>query len=600
MNAKYFNKTFFKFVRLFQLTVFILGAVSLSAQERIDPNTIQVGAGILWETPIGDTVKGTPHLQASSAVLVGESGSVKSFFMTGTPLWDFDARGTAVPHIARSYEAASYLCNSEGIFMAINRVGRELWRLDLGTPVSYSPVVGWDGRVFIPVASTLTCRTASGNALWTLDLGSPISFAPILDRMGSVATVLQNLDFVKVDQFSNLDRLRLERLPVIIVSLLEENQQSYVLFYESGEMDKIIFNSDAAGNRLSRSRFGSLPAPPASAASRGALFAVTLRNGRTICFNAEGGTVWTRNSHEASEERGSGNVALEQANMIWDERGIYSITIRGVSSFTDEGRRRFVFRLSTVSSGVPGFSDEGLLYACGTDNVLRVYKIDSKPRTVVQSRYYGPEPEGNYGMGDPPPSPWAGERNRYTEENQNAAYAEIEAAIRSGNIGVNEPAYVAYIMEMVGFFIGNPQASQVRPLVRPEERIKLIGLLALVGSRETIPFLWNIFDRDPEPAVRRACADAIGVIGVDPTGRSFYSYQFLLSPNNPNIDPQLVLAAASSIANLCRFSGPPLASDGIRILRYFTNMPTLPNRVKAQIQSELDGLFRDGLDQPLN
>jgi hypothetical protein len=155
------------------------------------------------------------------------------------------------------------------------------------------------------------------------------------------------------------------------------------------------------------------------------------------------------------------------------------------------------------------------------------------------------------------------------------------------------------MMEMIGIFIGNPAASIVRPLVRPEQRIRLISLLAHVGSRETIPFLWTIFDIDPEPAVRRACADAIGIIGVDPTGRSFYSYNYLLSPNNPNIDPQLVLAATSSIAKLCRFAGPPLAPDGIRVLRYFLNLSSIPNFVTAQVRLELDALFREGLDQML-
>jgi outer membrane protein assembly factor BamB len=202
-------------------------------------------------------------------------------------------------------------------------------------------------------------------------------------------------------------------------------------------------------------------------------------------------------------------------------------------------------------------------------------------------------------MGNPPPSIWSTDNNRYNEIEQARTYAEIEAVIRSGQIGKNEPNYVGYLMEMIGFFIGNPQTSQVRPLVRPEQRVKLISLLAHVGSRETVPFLWNIFDKDPEPAVRRACADAIGIIGIDPTGRSFYSYSFLLSPNNPNMDSQLVLAATTSIAKLCRFSGPPLATDGIRILRYFTNLPSLPLAVKAQIQNELDGLFREGLDRVL-
>ena len=586
--------------KFFILTVCIFfSAVSLFSQQRIDPQKADVSAAPLWETPINDTIKGKPHTQASSVVLAGEGGSVKSFFMSGTPLWNFDARGEAVEYIARSYEAATYVCGKDGVFRAINRVGRELWFLNLGTAISHSPVTGWDGRVFIPVDSVVTCRTASGHSLWTVDLGSSIAYSPILDSTGSFATVLQNMDFVKLDQFSNEERIRLSRVPVMIVSLHEGERQSYVLMHQSGEMEKIYFDENAPeGNKLSRvSNFRSLPAPPAASASYIDQFAVILRDGRILCMDASGGVLWEKNTHEATAERGLGNLSVDQADIVFDERGVYAVTIRGVSAFSAEGRRRFVFRLSTTCSGIPGFSDEGLLYACGTDNILRVYKIDAKPRTVPQTRFYGPEPEGNYGMGNPPPSPWMGDNSRYEEANQDRMYAEIQSVIRNGQIGKNEPVYVAYMMEMIGFFLHNPQTSAVRPLVRPEQRIRLIYLLADVGSRETIQFLWNIFDRDPEPAVRRACADAIGYIGVDPTGRSFYSYNFLLSPNNPNIDSQLVLAAASSIARLCRFAGPPLAPEGIRILRYFSNLPSVPNYVKAQINNELDGLFREGLDQ---
>jgi len=259
----------------------------------------------------------------------------------------------------------------------------------------------------------------------------------------------------------------------------------------------------------------------------------------------------------------------------------------------------FVHRLSFECSGIPGLSDQGILYACGKDNILRVYKIDVKERTIPRHRFYGPEPEGDYGMGNPPPSPWLAQPSRFHDIEQDRAFEEISAVIKSGQIGENEPVYVAYMMETVGFYIGNPNYSRVRPDVKPEQRIRLIKLIALVGSRETIPFLWNIFDTDPEPAVRRACADAIGVIGVDPTGRSFYSYNYLLTPNNPNNDPQLVLAATSSIAKLCRFSGPPLAPEGIRVLRYFSNLNSVPNVVKEQIRNELDGLFKEGLDKPI-
>ncbi|MCL2196428.1 MAG: hypothetical protein FWB77_02305 [Treponema sp.] len=590
-----------KFYRLFslQITIFFLFALnSLAAQQRVDIQKAVISAAPLWETRIGDTIKAKPHLQASSVVLVGDNGSVRSFFMSSTPLWNFDAKGTAVPYIARSYEAATYVCNTEGVTMAINRVGRELWRLKLERPITHPPVVGWDGRVFLPINSIMTCRTASGHALWTIDLESPIAFAPVLDKTGSAAAVLQNNDFVKINQFGVVERLRLTRPPVLIAPLNEGVLQSYVLQYQNGDMEKITFNEAAReGNRLFKSSFRTLPAPPVATAALDAKFVVTLRDGRTLCMDSGGNTLWTRDSHEAAAEKGSGNIAIGQAEMVFDERGVYTVTLRGVSAFTAEGRRRFVHKLSVECSGVPAISDEGLLYACGKDNILRVYKIDAKPRTVIAHRFYGPEPEGNYGMGKPPPSPWTGQNNRYHDVEQDRVYEEISAVIRSGQIGKNEPVYVAYMMEMIGFFIGSPQVSAVRPSVKPAQRIRLISLLAHVGSRETIPFLWNIFDKDPEPAVRRACADAIGIIGVDPTGRSFYSYHYLLTPNNPNIDPQLVLAATSSIARLCRFSGPPLAPEGINVLQYFLNLHSLPNVVKAQIRSELDGLFKEGLDK---
>jgi outer membrane protein assembly factor BamB len=584
------------------LIFFLLSLTSLTAQQRtaqkLDVEKAPVGAAPLWETRMNDTIRGMPHLQASSVVLAGEKGSVRSFFMSGTPLWDFNARGTAVPYIARSYEAASYVCNTDGVFMAINRVGRELWRLKLDRPITHSPVVGWDGRIYITINSIMTCRTASGHSLWTIDLGSPVAFTPILDRTGSAATVLQNMDFVKINQFSQIERIKLDRIPVLIVSLDEGDKKSYVLMYQSGEMEKIIFNEGAKnGSKLLKSSIKRLPGQPVAAASRDALFVVTLRDGKTLCLDSGGNVRWTKNSHEAAEEKGSGNISSEQTSMMFDERGIYTITIHGVSAFSHEGRRRFVHRLSAECSGIPALSDEGLLYACGRDNVLRVYKIDVKERTVPRIRFYGPEPEGTYGMGNPPPSPWTGQRSRYQDIEQDRTYEEISNIIKSGQIGENEPVYVAYMMEMVGFFIGNPHYSVVRPDVKPEQRIRLIRLLALVGSRETIPFFWNIFDLDPEPSVRRACADAIGVVGVDPTGRSFYSYHYLLTPNNPNTDPQLVLAATSSIAKLCRFSGPPLAPEGIRVLRYFSNLNTIPNVVKEQIRNELDGLFKEGLDK---
>ena len=557
----------------------------------------QVGAAPVWNQDLGDLVQGQPFLQAESAVVACAGGSIRSFYMTGTDLWHFNPEDAVTPFIARSVEGASYICNTSGSFRAINRVGRELWRMGLEKQISFSPVVGWDGRGFIPVGSQIFCRTAAGFPLWSIDLGSPMTVAPVLDHAGSLVTVLQNQDFIRVNQFSAVERIRLSREPNLIVSLKSETMDSYALLFPSGETAKINYNDKAAkGSKLSQSSFPSLPAVPAAAVSKGDQFAVTLRDGRVLLLNWDGKIIWTGNSHESTAEKGSANLEQTKAAMVFDERGIYSLSTKGATGFAVDGRRRFILKFDEASA-IPAFSDEGILYVCGRDKALHTYKLDNKKRTVARSKYYGPEPEGNYGMGNPPPSPWAGDDRRFHDDQQDIMYDIIDKAISSGQLGEDEPAYVAYLMEMIGFFLHDPHYSRVRPAVKPPQRVALIRLLGKVGSRETIPFLWNIFDKDAEPAIKAACAEAIGAIGVDPKGSTFESYNFLLAANNPNRDPQLLMSATSSVAALCRFSGPPLSGEGIMLLRFFSNLSWAPNTIKAQIRNEIDALYKEGIDQ---
>jgi hypothetical protein len=432
-----------------------------------------------------------------------------------------------------------------------------------------------------------------------------MALAPALDRAGSLVTVLENLDFVRISPFSREERIRLNQMPALIVSLRTGSGYSFVLLYPNGQGERLDYNEEAArGSRLSRNSFPALPAAPSAAAAavlaveRDGYFAVTLRNGRVQLMNETGQIIWTGETHESSSERGSANLALGQAMMLFDDRGIYSISTRGATSFALDGRRRFIHRFPEAST-IPALSDEGVLYVSSMDGQLHAYMLDSRQRTVARSRFYGPEPEGNYGMGNPPPSPWSEDRNRFEDHNQDAMIARIEAAIASGQLATMEPIYVAYLMEMIGFFLTDPHYSRARPSVNPIRHIEYIRLLGKVGSRETIPFLWNIFDRYPEPAVKAACAEAIGDIGVDPHGNTFMSYRFLLAANNPNRDPQLLMSAAISIAALSRFSGPPLSADGIVLMRHLTNLTWAPLAVRNFIRQELDALYREGLDAPI-
>jgi outer membrane protein assembly factor BamB len=178
-----------------------------------------------------------------------------------------------------------------------------------------------------------------------------------------------------------------------------------------------------------------------------------------------------------------------------------------------------------------------------------------------------------------------------------AMYNTIDQATRTGQVGENEPLYVAYLMEMISDHLNKPQTSQARPPVMPPRRKEFISLLARMGSRETIPFLINVYNRDREPAIKAACVEAIGKIGVDPKGEAIGNFFFLLAADNANRDPQLLESASSSIAALCRFSGPPLAADGILLLTMIARHPDFPPKVKQQAQAQINALRLEGLDK---
>lgn len=598
------RKTFIEYAYhfLLALTFVLFPAVYSGAQSGTNPNTrievtkVPVDPLPVWERNIEGSVSGKLFLQAESVVIPVDEGILRSYSMYGTHLWDFDPRGSITPYVTRNHEGVTFICNTDGTFMAVNRIGRELWRLNLGRPITHPAVIGWDGRVFITAEDTISCRTGAGYGLWTYNMGSVVSVAPVLDRSGGIITALENRKLLRINQFGVQEYLSLEKIPSFIIPLKLENEYAYYLVFADGTAEYIRFDeSQPEGSQLSRSSRPALSALPAAAAGYGDKTAVAFRDGRVQLISSAGRTLWTGLSHETAAEKGSADLTANDASIMFDDRGIYLLSPRGCTAFSADGRRRWLSHINETMM-VPGLSDEGFLYTCGKDQVFRMYKIDNKDRGWPRSMF-GPEPEGRYGLDDPPPSRWASDNFRYDEYNIKEMIDTIDQATRNGNVGEMEPEYVAYIIEMTFDFLNSNQYSAFRPAVQVPERVKLIQLLARMGSRETVSFLVKLFYRDREPSIKAACCEAIGRIGVDPEGKAFGTFSFLLSPQNANLDPMALMAVISSVASLCRFSGPPLSEAGIRLLYTFSHMD-YPPAVKRQVQRELDGLRREGLDRP--
>jgi len=550
------------FSRIF---IFLLTALPVFAQS----NNREQGLLSLepsWRQALGGEVLSIPSVQAQSVVVALDGGNIKAYSVDGTPLWNYTARGRISPYVTRSREGTSYFSRTNGTLIAVNRSGRELWRRDIGDPLSAGVIPGWDGRLFIPAGKKILCYTASGNLLWTRIFESSFRIPPKLDYSGGIIFTLENNEVYRIDPFGNSLVWIPSGIPSALLSL--ENQQVLAI-HNDGSME--ILGTDenwfiTASGSLQSSLLPRFPSAVLAAAGNGKTVAAVLSDGKVAMVSLdEKKIVWTAESHIKS-----GKPAVE---MFYDDSGIYVLSDSGASGFSHDGKRLWFTALHNTAA-IPAFSDDGTLYSGGKDWILYTYKIED--RIIPQKAgLYGQQPKGSYGTGRP--------QSKFMQDIPLLGHEvinkleKIEAAVTAGNIGINEPEWTTFLL-LMSSNSGNIQ-----------NRISAIRILGKIGSHETVPWLANIFRKENEPIIKAAAASAIGAIGVDPEGTAIHTFLHTIVSSNIK-DEQVLIAITMSTAALCRFSGPPLSETGVRILNLLSENPQ-PPVVRRQAGRELASLY---------
>jgi outer membrane protein assembly factor BamB len=521
---------------------------------------------------LGGVVLSLPDVQVQSAVVALDGGNIRAYSTNGTPMWNYSAMGRISPYVTRSREGTSYFSRTNGILIAVNRVGRELWRHNLESPLSAKVVVGWDSRLFVPTEKKISCYTASGNLLWTRTFESPFSIAPKLDRSGGIILALENNEVFRIDAFGNANRWTLSNNPVVLLSF--DRQQILVLYTDGtmeilGALEDWFISAESETNSLP---FPRLPSGPLDAVSSGGNFAATLNDGRVVLvsFN-ERKILWSGDSH-IREIINNGTRPEPEVEMLYDERGIYILSKNGATGFSHEGRRLWYMFLQNVAA-VPAFGNDGVLYAGGRDWILYAYKIEDR---ILPERIslYGPAADGIYGTGSPQASLQA--VFPLNEYELRIKFEQAASAINSGRVGANELELTSLLMMVSTSHFGI------------QYRLNALQLLGKIGSHETIPWLTNFFYREIDPTLKSAAAAAIGAIGVDPQGIAIRTFFDSITHAGGIRDEQVLTAIASATGALCRFSGPPLSETGVRILTLLSTdrQPQIvSNRAKRELES---------------
>jgi len=521
-----------------------------------------------WRQALGGEILSLPHVQAQSAVVALDGGNIKAYSMSGTPMWNYSARGKISSFVTRSPEGTSYISRLNGTLIAVNRIGRELWRRNIENPFCAKPVIGWDGRLFVPVENKILCFTASGNLLWSKTYESSIIIPPRLDRNGGILFSLER-EAYRIDPFGNTQTWPFSVPPAFI--FLNDQQQVMALF-TNGKIELLGANQDwfiGAQSNVHPDLLPMLPATPLAAAERRNSIAAVMRDGRVSLVSlSEGKILWTGISHIRENRAGSQDT---EAEVLFDERGIYVLSRSGATCFSPEGRR-FWFTYLHNTAAIPAFGDDGVLYSGGKDWILYAYKMED--RILQQKVLYGNSPDGSYGLGRPQFA-YVPNVPLYENELRNQL-DKIASAVSMGDVGANEPAWTTFLL--------NLSVSQDKMIYR----IAAINLLGKLGSRDTISWLISIFNRSAEPSIKVAAVNAIGEIGVDPEGNALQTFIFSIIQGGLK-DEQILTAIASATGALCRFSGPPLGEMGIRILSLLA-ANSQPPLVRRQAERELASL----------
>jgi outer membrane protein assembly factor BamB len=551
-------------IRLLKILVLCLLPTALFA-EGVDE------AGLLWRQVLGGAALTKPAAQLDSVMIVCEGGMLKAFSRTGIFLWEYMAGGRLQPFITRSTSGVSYICRTNGVFSAINRSGRLLWKINLKEGLAAPTLTGWDDRVFIFLSKRLLCFTASGTQLWQLELENPVVLPPAPDKSGGFTAVLANNNFIRVSAFGQLDAVQLDDIPFSLLPLKPETDEmpTVAALYSNGVLEFI--GKDGAGNP--RSFLTRFPSPPAAAAEQDGLLAVLLTNGDLTLFSPEHGILWiTRTALPAA---GNQNVEIN-----WGEEEIYVLSQNGGDGYNLNGGRVWNMRLPG-GGAMPVISD-GILYSSGKDWILYAYRVkDGENQAAAQGlESYNLKKAGDYGLGKAPSDMEA--QNLPQAGALTDILGKIETCVRHGNIGVMEPSYTKILLATANG--GGPRSENIN------QRLKAINLLGRAGSSENIPFLTGLFRRDKNIQIKSAAAQAIGAIGADPDGRALAAFaEFIAAPHTYS-DERLLSNLAASIGSLCRFSGPPLSRLGIPLLMVLSD-PKQPKSTRQSAVQELSALY---------
>lgn len=534
-----------------------------------------------WRLALGASIIGSPMAQTGSVAAVCDDNSLRVASQEGRLLWSFRDRRPLLPWLTRSREGTNYVGTRNGELLAINRAGKLIWRLDLADPLTQAPIIGFDGRLFVPTRNRLRAVSAAGRLLWSRELPGPIenmTFEP--NRGGLLASSGRAL--IHLSPWGHLSSIDAGRTIKAIsgaeaiegIEGIEGREGvdgwTAVAALDNGTIVRV------QGDRIQ---------PFASVTASREVSAIAVQEGRVYVLLRDGylSALALSNGELAWQEK---TLAIGEAKLMVDERGIYCLGRTGSSAYTREGTRLWNLRLSD-SPALAAFSDDGYVYSGGKDWVLYAYRAEDRLKSD-RNALFARALDASYGLDRVDTLDEVDTFLISRDSGIQMILKESEEALLNGGIADKESETAALLLA-IALSGSNPASAQPRQegAVLPPQRVRALEILGRFASPEQIPLFIRIFRNDRDSHVRAMAAYTIGICGVDPSGRALAAFEAAAINGRDRQDEMLMISVAKATGALCRFSGPPLSERGIRLLTLLSGpdrQPVLQRTARAEIE----------------
>jgi len=503
----------------------------------------------LFRFPVGGVTTSGPVVATGRVWLLSDSKTMYVVTVEGVAVGKRTLGTKRTGFIVGDAFGRAAISDGERGISLINRAGQEVWRVDLGVAPARAPIFGSDGRLYVAAGTTMIALAPNGRRLWHDEMRAEPSTPLALDAGGGPTVGLADGSILSYTVDGALtQRLLSAGTPAALVTAAT----STLVALADGRFCIVPFK-DSGTAPLAPAGPSIGAAPMAAAAGTDAFYLLSTR-GALVCVDATGAECW-----RTTVSLDGGAAALE----AYQDR-VVVMTRSAVYSYGLDGAEYRTLRLRNASS-MPAMAPTGTVFVGGADWIMYAYRFE---RSLVALDQPAPPPLDMARIDAVAEQESLWSLSPFDDSTTMNRLADIEKSIGSGTIGVETGNSVFYLAAVA---LGRMEApfgsgsSAPAPMPRGAmPRAYACDLLGMLGLAQAVPVLVQVFERDPDPAVRAAAAAAIAAIGLDPEGLALGA--FVHATDDGRLDARAASAVVDAIDSLYRASGALDDRSGILAL----------------------------------